>query len=145
MAIRRIVAFLSVLVVIIGLSQLVAASWWADAVNRVVSSLWLVAFGIIALLYGGLLLIVVAERQIGLRLFVAIIGVLTLAGGVMMLVAPEFARDLVNAMIVQRSRGFQVFLVSASGLARMVIGLLILYAFVKRPVAPTANQPPAQL
>lgn len=143
MIIRRIVIILNALVIIVGLSQVVAASWWADVIGNLVGSRWLVAFGVIALFYGGMLLVAVADRQVGWRLFVGIIGVISMAGAVILLAAPDLARDLISALITQRSHAFQILLISVSGLARMAIGALILFAVARRPIAqPTNRMPP---
>ena len=142
MIIRRIIIILTALVVALGVSQVVAAPWWVGVVPNMVGSAWLVVFGVIGLLYGGLLLVAVAERLVGLRLFVAIIGVLSMAGGILALAGPGLVRDLANALITQRAHGFQMFVLWMSGTARVIIGLLVLWAITKRPVIQQTNPMP---
>ncbi|MCL5103491.1 MAG: hypothetical protein M1133_05175 [Armatimonadetes bacterium] len=142
MIIRRIIIILTALVVAVGVSQLVAPSWWAEIVPNMLESPWSTVFGVIALLYGGLLLVAVAERLIGLRLFVAVIGLLSMAGGIVMLAATGLAQDLVNALITNRAHGFQIIVVWVSGLARTIIGVLVLWAITERPVDQPRNQMP---
>lgn len=142
MIIRRIIIILTALVVALGVSQVVAAPWWVGVLPSLMGPALLVVFGVIGLLYGGLLLVAVAERLVGLRLFVAIIGVLSMAGGILALAGPGLVRDLANALITQRVHGFQMFVLWVGGAARVIIGVLVLWAITKRPVIQQTNPMP---
>lgn len=133
MTVRGILYILAVLLVMLGASQLVFASWWIGITPGLLGSSYLFAFGLIAIFFGGVLLIAAARRIIGLRAFVVVLGLLLLVSGIFILFNPRFMQDLIFAMYFNRSYGFRKFLTLASGIIRVVIGAAIFYALSKVP------------
>jgi hypothetical protein len=145
MAIRKILFVVAAIVALIGASQLVFAGWWLDRMPGMVESSSFYLLGLPGVLFGIVLLIGIMERAVGLRLFLGIVSVISIAGGGVLLVRPEFTRDIVDALLLNRSHFVQVFDMWLVGLIRIAIGIALLYALARpeaRMPSGEAERPP---
>jgi len=85
-------------------------------------------------LFGIVLLIGIMERAVGLRLFLGFVSVISIAGGGVLLVRPEFTRDIVDALLLNRSHAVRVFDMWLVGLIRIAIGIALIYALARPEV-----------
>jgi hypothetical protein len=130
MLIRRIVLVLGVLVVLIGLSQVLAASWWLRIMPGMMGSHGMRILGIVALLIGAVLVDAWIRRAVGLRPFVLVIGALMLVGGVVLLINPG-TMNAMWASFMNRPHESQMTMTWIAGLVRAAIGALLVYAATK--------------
>jgi len=130
MIIRRIVLVLGVLVVVLGLSQVVAASWWLRIMPGIMGPHGMRILGVVALLIGIVLVDAGVKHAVGLRAFVLVIGALMLVGGVVLLVNPGMMNAF-WASWMSRPHGSQMTMTWIAGLIRAVIGVLLVYAATK--------------
>jgi hypothetical protein len=127
MIIRRIVLVLGAVVVLIGLSQVFAASWWLKVMPGMMAPHGMRILGGVALLVGVVLLDAAVRRAVGLRPFVLIIGILMLFGGAILLFNPG-AMHTFWASWMNRPHESQMTMTWIAGLVRAAIGILLVYA-----------------
>jgi len=125
---RRIVLAFGALVALIGLSQVAAAHWWTRVLPSLMGLGHLRAYGIIILAIGIVLLMAALLRAVKLRLFVLILGLWILLAGAALLLIPAMMRDTAYAFFLNRAHGTQMTMMIVSGLVRVVIGILLVYA-----------------
>jgi hypothetical protein len=130
MFIRRVVLVLGVLVTLLGLSQTVAASWWLRIMPSMMAPRGMRILGIVALLIGIVLVDAALRRAVGLRLFVAIIGILMLFGGAILLLNPTPIHTI-WVSFMSRPHESLMTLTRVAGLFRAAIGVLLVYAATK--------------
>ncbi len=135
MAIRKILYVIAAVVVLVGASQLVFTGTWVERLPGVVDSDSFYLLGLPGVLFGIVVLIGIMERAVGLRLFLGIVSVLSIAGGGFLLVRPQSTRDVVCALVLDRSHAVQVFDMWLIGAIRVFIGIAMLYALI-RPESP---------
>lgn len=134
MVLRRTVYALGMLAVILGLSQMAFPSWWIGVSPKLVASTALcVGWGLFAGIVGGALIVAALRRLVGLGLFVLILGGLMLASGVAFIVHPSFARDIVAAFVVNPAPSLKLVITFGAGVARVVLGALLIYAYYRPP------------
>jgi hypothetical protein len=126
MVLRRIVLPIGVLVLILGLSQVVAAQWWLRVMPSILTLPSLRIFGVVALLMGIALLAAAVRREVSLRIFVLILGVLMLLGGVAMLACPAAMREVVNSFFLSRPHSSQLIMTMVFGVVRAIVGALLI-------------------
>jgi|YNPNPStandDraft_1061719.scaffolds.fasta_scaffold50522_2 hypothetical protein len=131
MAIRKILFVVAGIVVLVGASQIVFAAWWVDRIPRIAASGYFYLLGLPGLLFGVVLLIGIMERAVGLRFLLTVVAILSMIVGGVLLAQPEFVRDILDAVFVNRSHLVQVFDSLLGGLVRTVVGALLLYALIK--------------
>ena len=143
MVIKKIILIIGILVVLVGLSQVLFASWWLAVYPSFLVTGWLAAFGIFAIILGCIMLIAAVEKLVLLRGLFFVLGAIILGVGIIAVLSPSFMCDLGNALVVKRSQGVQMVEIRGAGVLRMILGALIIYAVVKAPVAETTTvQPP---
>lgn len=133
MALRRIVALLGVLLILVGLSQLAWAGWWTGAVRSIYDApLLLRLLGVVGIVFGAILITAAAKRIVGLRALMYVVGVYSALTGLLVLASPSFGEDLVYAMMLGRSHAFRVLVIWIAGVIRIALGVALLYA-LRRP------------
>lgn len=141
MAIRKILIVLATALVLIGLSQVVFAQWWIKHLPNWIESPSFYVWGIWPLLFGVLLLLGVLEHAVGYREILAIVSILSIAGGILMLVQPQFVRDIAYAVFLNRSHSIRVVDLWVGGFARIAIGAVIILGLI-RPAYPARKMIP---
>ena len=131
MVLRRIVLLIGVLVLILGLSQVVAAQWWLRVMPSILTLPSLRINGVVDLMMGIALLAAAARREVSLRIFLLILGVLSLLGGVAMLACPAAMREAVNSFFLSRPHSSQLTMTMVSGVVRAIVGALLIYSASK--------------
>lgn len=140
---RKVIFVLALLVVALGASQIAFLGWWLNATRTMVESPWYRLLGLVSLFFGVVVLIAVAKRLVGLRGFMAALGLLMAFSGFTLLVSPDFGRDLTYAALLNRAPGAQVALMWVSGLVRIGLGAAILYALATRTPRASEARPGA--
>jgi uncharacterized protein YjeT (DUF2065 family) len=138
MVLRRIVAVLALLIILVGLMEIIFPEWALIATESLVGLVLLRLMGVLGLAIGVVLVVAAAKRLVGLRLFVLIAGLYVIVAGLVVFVSPPLIRDLIDAIFLNRSPAFQLTMLWATGLLRIGIGAALLYAFAKPP-RPDAN------
>ena len=128
MVLRRIVLIVGALVVLIGLSQVVATSWWLGIVPSLLSVEGLRILGIAALAIGIVLTLAAMRRLVGLQPFVLALGVLMLLGGAALVITPAQMRVWAYGFFLNQPHSSRVTMTWMAGLVRAAIGVLIMYA-----------------
>jgi len=145
LAIRKILFALAAIVVLVGASQLVFASWWLVKSRDAVDSSHFYLFGLTGVVFGLLVLIAVMEKAVGLRLFMAAIALLTMASGALVLANPAMMRGFAYSGIFDRSPEFQVLAIRLAGGLRVAIGIVMLAALFRasspKPTAEVTEAP----
>lgn len=150
MVIRRIVAVLALLIILVGLMQIIfpglavrmtekLVGWRSlphTDVLGILAAMRLV--GVLGLAIGVVFVVAAAKRLVGLRLFVLIVGLYAIVGSAVVFASPAFIRELLGALFLNRSQESQLTVLWASGLLRIGIGAALLYA-VAKPPRPDAN------
>ena len=131
MVLRRIVLPIGVLVLILGLSQVVAAQWWIRVMPSILTLPSLRIFGVVDLLMGTALLAAAVRREVSLRIFVLILGVLMLLDGVARLACPAAMREAVNSFFLGRPHSSQLIMIMVRGVVRAIVGALLIYSASK--------------
>ena len=133
MVIRRIVAVLAVLIILVGLMEII----FPDRSRALTESLMrltpLRLTGVVGIAMGVVMVIAAVKRLVGLRLFVLIVGIYAMAASLVCFTSPALISDLVDALYLKREVGFQSTVLWASGLLRIGIGAALLYAVAKPP------------
>lgn len=140
MAIRRIVGFLGVLICLVGLAEVMFPEWARIATDYIVAPTWLRLSGVFGMAMGIVLVIAALKRLVGLRLFVLILGVYSIAVSLVVFVGPALIQDLINALFLYRTPEFQLTMLWISGLMRIAIGAALLYAAAKPPHIETSER-----
>lgn len=142
MVIRRIVGAFSVLLVLIGLSEIVLPGWATWVAQRLIVRIglfghsdyvWLRLAGLFAAAMGVVLIVAYLRHLIGLRLFVLVIGIYAIAGGFVMFAGPPLMVDVLKTVFLNRGAGFQLAVLWVSGLIRIALGCALLYAVARPP------------
>lgn len=133
MVIRRILFVLAVFLVVVGVSQVIFATWWLNWFRPAIESERAYLWGLPALLFGLFLLVAVLERTIRLRAFFAILAIVSIVGGAVVLANPQLVHDAYGTLIFDRSLGFQRWVVRGAGLFRAIAGVLLIYALLAPP------------
>lgn len=128
---RRVVLILGALIALMGVSQILAASWWLRIMPSIMDVKDLRIFGIVALAMGIILTYAAVKRLVGLRIFVLVLGILMLVGGTVLLVNPVMLRDNVYASILSRPYSSQLMFAWLGGAFRTLIGLALILAVTK--------------
>ncbi len=131
MAIRKILVVLAIVVVLIGLSQVILAQWWIKHLPNWIESPSFYVWGIWPLLFGVLLLLGVLEHAVGYREILAIVSILSIVGGILVLVHPQFVRDIAHAVFLNRSHSIRLVDLWIGGFARIAIGTLIILGLIQ--------------
>ena len=131
MVLRRIVLLIGVLVLILGLSQVVAAQWWLRVMPSILTLPSLRINGVVDLMMGIALLAAAARREVSLRIFVLILGVLMLVDGVAMLAWPAAMREAVNSLFLSLPHSFQLTMTMVHGVVWGIVGALLIYSASK--------------
>lgn len=137
MMIRCMVGIFAALILLAGASQIVFAYWWLDRIEAMTAPALLRLWGILAVAIGILLVVASIKKQVGLRLFVLILGLYVLVSGVVTFAGPSLMRDLVEALVLKRTLQFQVTMLWTAGLLRIGLGGALLYAAIRLPRAQT--------
>lgn len=144
---RKAVLVVAAVILLVGISQLFFGGWWLSCVRAIVDSNWFVASGIVALAAGIILLVAAAAREVSLRQFVVVIGLLAVLGGVLILAATNAMRSFTYAFFLDASAIQQKLAMWGSGTIRVIIGIGLLLALRKprqtTPPAPPLEPPPA--
>ena len=141
MVIRRIVRVLGAVIGLVGVSQIIWADWWLGVTRSVVETPGLRFIGLLVLAIGAVLAYAGFRRVVGLGLFVAIIGLLTLLGGALMLLNFALMKDF-TALVLNRSQGFQVFWMRSAGIVRLAVGIALVYAAMRPEHKAAPEEPP---
>jgi uncharacterized protein YjeT (DUF2065 family) len=131
MVLRRIMLLIGVLVLIQGLSQVVAAQLWLRVMPSILTLPSLRIFGVVALLMGIALLAAAVKREVSLRIFVLILGVLMLVDGVAMLAWPAAMREAVNSLFLSLPHSSQLTMTMVRGVGKAIVGALLIYSASK--------------
>lgn len=135
---RKILFVFAVLLLVVGGLEFVFKQGTVDLSRAMFKSyLWMRLIGIVALFFGIVLIMAARRRAIGLAVLFMILGGLEVAVAAMLLVYPPMFTGFIHAVFLNRSHGTQMFVVQLSGLIRIVLGLLLLYAIGRSPQAPT--------
>lgn len=127
---------------LIGLSQLLLAARWLVWLGDIANSYALtIGLGILSAFFGAVLIVAGAGKWVRLRQLILVIGLLSLATGITLIVNPALVSDILYAVVLNRSLAFQTLLVWIGGFLRIVVGVLLIYA-VSRP--PNASGPDKQ-
>lgn len=135
MIIRRIVAVLAVVIILVGLMEIIIPEWAFIATEWLMGPVSLRLLGVLALAIGVVFVVAAAKRLVGLRLFVLIAGLYVMVAGLVVFASPPLIRDLIDALLLKREPGFQLTMLWATGLLRIGIGAALLYAVAKPPGA----------
>lgn len=87
------------------------------------------------LVLGAVMIVAALRRLVGLRTFVIVLGAWVVTAGMFAFAGPEFLIDMVNAVLLLRPRGFQLTVLWASGLLRIVLGGALIWAAAMPPQA----------
>ena len=129
MVLRGFVILVGVLIVIIGLSQVITPAWWLNSIMPALMGLpALRIIGIVAIVIGGLFTLAVLRGVVGLRLFVLILGLLMLVGGIVIVFDPILMKNGVYAFFLNRGTGAQLTATRVAGIFRTLIGIALVYA-----------------
>ena len=85
---------------------------------------------IIGVILGLIFIGAVLAGQVGLSLYVLILGIYMVGGSILMLLYPAHTRDVFNALFLQQNPLGQSAMLWMTGLMRIVIGVGLLYAAV---------------
>lgn len=146
MAIRKILYVVAILIVLLGLSQLVFTNWWLERVPDLIRSSRLYLWGLPGLILGVLVLVGVLEKALGLRLLLGIWAILVIGCSCLLLIQPESVRNWLYTIFMDRPHWWQMSFTWVSGLVRILLGVIILYALMRplRRALPAAGEPGPQ-
>jgi hypothetical protein len=142
MVMRWIIRVFGALLILIGLSEIVLPGWVTWVTRRLIVRIglfgqtdyvWLRLGGLVMAALGVTLIVAYLRRLIGLRLFVLILGIYAVAGGLVMFAAPPFMVDVLKTVFLNRGPVVQATVLWTSGLIRMAIGVALIYALAKTP------------
>lgn len=132
--VRRALFVLALILMVIGGLQSVFQSFTINLTRSIVEMDFVMRLmGLVAFVFGALLLIAAWKRVIGLRPLMVVLGWIMFAAGAVILIAPGAWRELAYSVFLNRGAGTQSFMLSLSGLIRIVIGALILYGLSRAP------------
>lgn len=129
MVIRWLIGIVAALIVLLGASQIAFPHWWLAKTGLVMASPLLRFSGLFMIVVAVLLIVAYVKKQVGLRLFVLILGIYLLLAGITILVAPSVLRDLVERLILSHA----ATVIWTAGLVRVVLGGALLYAVTRLP------------
>jgi len=140
--VRKILTVLALILLAVGSLEFLFKQGTVDLSRAMVESdFWTRLAGIFALFFGVMLLIGAKRRVIGLTTFLSILGWYMVAVAAVLLVYPPVLTGIIYAIFLNTPHATQVFVVQLSGLIRIVLGGLLLYA-IARP--PRRETPPAE-
>ena len=129
---RGLVFVLAVLVILAGISLVVAPGWWLAHMSAMTASPSFRLWGLAGVIFGGILILAVAAREVGLRWLMGIIGVISFVYGLVMLIDPSYVRGMVDSFLSRPAHG-QIMMALTGGIVRIVLGALVFYAAAKPP------------
>lgn len=139
MVIRGLVYVFAVIAILVGISLLIFPFWWVDTALILVNSSWYYLIAATTAIFGGVLLIAAIRRLVGLRIFVGILGAIILIVSLIYLANLDIAQNMVNALLLQRPRSYQLVIMLFGGIIRIGIGIALLYALAKTPTRRTTQ------
>ncbi len=143
MVLRKITGVIGLVILVIGLMEVVLVNANLAMSQAIADLPWLRLLGIIAFAVGVVLISAAAARQVGLRIFVWVFGIYEVIAGLVIFFGPEIIRDLFDALIFNRSSGFQIFMFWMTGLIRSGLGIALIYAAMRpQSVAPEIDSEP---
>ncbi|MGI6294643.1 MAG: hypothetical protein ACOX3G_00990 [Armatimonadota bacterium] len=143
MVLRKITGVIGLVILVIGLMEVVLVNANLAMSQAIADLPWLRLLGIIAFAVGVVLVSAAAARQVGLRIFVWVFGIYEIIAGLVIFFGPEIIRDLFDALIFNRSSGFQIFMFWTTGLIRCGLGIALIYAAMRpQSVVPVVDSEP---
>ena len=133
MKLRHIIAVLAVLIILVGLMEIIFPYRSISLSEKLMHSVAIRLTGVLGLAIGVVFVTAAVKRQVGLKLFMLIIGAYMMVGSAVMFTSPSFIQDLTDAIFLKRPIGTQLTLLWATGLLRIAIGAAMLYAVAKAP------------
>lgn len=133
MVLRKIVAVVGAVVVLVGLAEIVLPHQMINLTDAMMHPVTIRILSVVELVLGAVLIAAALRRTVGLRTYVLILGIWLIIVGFVMFAAPLFVIDLVYALLLNRVHGAQLVILWASGLVRIVLGAALLWAGIKPP------------
>lgn len=130
---RKILFVIALILLVVGVGQFFLTDMWVDVTRALVNNILLRLLGLFAFAIGVLFVTAVARRLIGLRSLFITVGLLAIAGGLLEIIDPQFVRDLIYAIFLDRAPGFQSIILKIAGAIRAGLGIAILYALARAP------------
>lgn len=141
--VRRTIIVLAVFLLAVGSFQLLFKQGTVDLTRAMVESdLWMRLAAIVALFFGIVLVVAARMRVMAMAAFFQVAGLVIAAIAAVLLVYPPLFVGVVCAIFLDRSHATQMFVVQLTGLIRITIGLLLLYAVARPPRRETQSAPP---
>jgi len=135
MIIRRIVAVLAALIILVGLMEIIFPDRTRAMTESLMGLVLLRLVGVLGLAIGVVFVVAAAKRLVGLRLFVLIVGLYVIVGSLVVFASPALIARLIDAIFLKCSPASQLTVLWASGLLRIGIGAALIYAVAKPPSA----------
>lgn len=133
MALRRLVGVVGIIVLLVGLGEIVFPAQVLSLTESMMRPAILRLIGAFELVLGVLLVAAAIRREVRLQPLVLILGIWLIVVSAVMFAAPEFLMDLTNAILLYRPKGFQIAVLWASGLLRIVLGGALIWASLRPP------------
>ena len=131
---RGLVLVLGVLVILVGVSLVIMPGWWLNMVKTSVDTSSIRLWSIAGIVFGVILLLAAAAREISMIWLMGIIGAISLVFGLVMIIEPSLFRSWTDTMFFNRPPHTQIMMAVIGGLVRIVLGALMIVAAVNRPV-----------
>lgn len=133
MAIRRLVGIIGLVIGLAGLTEIVFPVWALNIAAGLFHIVPMIIAGSVGAIIGIVLVIAAIRNQVGLKPFVLAFGAIVIVVSMIAIAEPGLIRDMGYALLLRRSWNFQLIVLWITGLIRMAIGGLLLYAAAKGP------------
>lgn len=140
MILRKIVAVIGAVVVLVGLAEIVLPAQMIALTDAMMHPVTIRVLGVLELVIGVVLLAAALRRVVGLRTYVLVLGIWLIVVAVVMFAAPYFLIDLIYAMLLNRAHSVQLGVLWASGLVRILLGSALIWAAAVPPSRSNAAQ-----
>ncbi len=137
---RTFVAVIGALVMLAGLTEIILPQWTLSAARGLYRIDPILISGFVAIAIGMELVAASVTRRVGLRTFVAVIGVIMAVFGLVCAIQPGWVRDLGHAAFLQQPWGLQLLLLWITGAVRILIGAGLIYAALRQPMVTAPAQ-----
>ncbi|MEN6358052.1 MAG: hypothetical protein ABFD83_13325 [Armatimonadota bacterium] len=126
---RAVVFLLGLILILVGISQPLLPGFWIRISQGIVESESQIRiFGVVAVLFGAVMLLAAIKRAVALIPFVAALGVVALVFGIVMLINPERISGLMGTIFLNRPQYAQLKILWIAGIVRVIFGILLLLA-----------------
>ncbi|MCE5323819.1 TMEM43 family protein [bacterium] len=129
---RGVVFILGLILIIVGISQPLLPKFWIRVSRGIVESESQIrVFGAVAVFFGAILLISAIKRAVAFIPYVAALGLVAFAFGIVMLINPGAMTELMGTIFSNRSEAMQYQILWIAGIIRVVFGALLLLAVTR--------------